>query len=248
MSAKTGTLYWLPKILADESLDPVETLLLVGLADHVNGDDECFAGIATLAKYARTSYATARRRLTGLEARGRIIRTRKRRDDGNLSVYVYRLVRDGQALNLSDDQRAPGSHMTSAHPEERAEPPHEEPPRTEDPPTPHPVVADPVPDEFDRWYGLYPSKVGKIEARKAFAKARRLVGFDVLIAGVERYRLSQRVADGVIANPATWLNRGGWDDELPAARSTSGPKVSKSTQSLADWARRAEATPTRRIG
>lgn len=93
MSARTGTLYWLPLILDCADLSPTETLLLVALADHVNAEDECFVSIHTLAPRARVSYATARRKLTDLEERGYIARQRRRRGDKTFGVYDYALLR-----------------------------------------------------------------------------------------------------------------------------------------------------------
>lgn len=133
MTARTGTLSWLGPILADESLDPTETLLMIGLADHVDAQDECFVGIAILAKYARVSYGTARRRLAALEAAGRLTRVRRRRSDGNLSTYTWTLVRPVPARNLRDDQRASRDALTSGHQGARAEPPSVEPPSQERP-------------------------------------------------------------------------------------------------------------------
>lgn len=135
---RTGTLYWLQALLHDASLDPTETLLMIGLADHVDDEDECFVGIETLARYARVSYATARRRLDALTEQGRLERSRRRRSDGNLSTYTWRLVRSpvdngaspqlkmsggvpGPQLKMSGDQRSPGRAVTSAHLGERAE-------------------------------------------------------------------------------------------------------------------------------
>lgn len=133
-SRKTGTLFWLPVILDDERLDPVETLLLVGLADHVDDQDEGFVGIDRLAKRARCSYPTAKRRMASLTERGAVERHRKRRDDGNLSVYSYRLSRTFfalQGINLIPDQGSSGRAMTRDHPGDPAEPPRTEPPRTD---------------------------------------------------------------------------------------------------------------------
>lgn len=124
---RTGTLYWLPLILDDDTLDPTETLLLIALADHVDADDSCFVGIERLAKRARVSYATARRRLKALEERKLIERGRRRRSDGNLSVYDYVLQRDVLALNLSGDQRSATRAVITAHDDERAEVPRDEP-------------------------------------------------------------------------------------------------------------------------
>lgn len=139
---RTGTLAWLGDLLDDDTLDPTETLLLIALADHVDEHDECFVGIERLARRARVSYGTARRRLTELETKGRLARTRRRRDGGNLSTYTWRLLRPNPGDNdatpgdipaVSGDapprnmrasalhQRASGRAVASARPDARAE-------------------------------------------------------------------------------------------------------------------------------
>jgi len=74
--------------------------------------------------------------------------------------------------------------------------------------------------EFDIFWKAYPKKVGKALALKAFQKALKsgLPTMDILVAKIEKLRMSgqwKRENGQYIPNPATWLNRGGWDDELP---------------------------------
>lgn len=77
------------------------------------------------------------------------------------------------------------------------------------------------PDEFDQWYSLYPKKEAKDAARKAFAKARKSVDMETLIASLKRYTASVQGKDRqFIALPATWLNAGRWEDEAPAPAPT----------------------------
>ena len=69
---------------------------------------------------------------------------------------------------------------------------------------------------FDSFWTAYPKKVGKEAARKAFAKVKASV--DVLIAAVEKQKRSEqwrRENGRYIPNPATWLNQGRWEDEMP---------------------------------
>ena len=71
-------------------------------------------------------------------------------------------------------------------------------------------------DDFDAFWAVYPRKVGKGDARKAFAKVKAPVS--VLIDAVNMQKQSQQWLrnDGqYIPNPATWLNQGRWEDELP---------------------------------
>jgi hypothetical protein len=73
------------------------------------------------------------------------------------------------------------------------------------------------PNGFARFWEAYPNKVGKQEAEKAYAKALKSIpGPDppgVILAGVERAKASRQWGEGFIPYPATWLNRGSWDDE-----------------------------------
>ena len=70
---------------------------------------------------------------------------------------------------------------------------------------------------FDRFWKAYPNKKGKKDAAKAFAKAKDLPPIDELVAEVElQARSEEWRKDGgqFIPHPATWLNRGGWMDEV----------------------------------
>lgn len=76
--------------------------------------------------------------------------------------------------------------------------------------------ADAKNDDFDAFWAVYPRKVGKGDAKKAFAKVKAPVS--VLIDAVNMQKQSQQWLrnDGqYIPNPATWLNQGRWEDELP---------------------------------
>jgi hypothetical protein len=71
-------------------------------------------------------------------------------------------------------------------------------------------------DDFESWWSMYPRKVAKGDAWKAWeklAKNRELPAVDVLIAKAEAYG---RVQTDIkfVKHPATWLNSLGWLDEL----------------------------------
>jgi len=80
---------------------------------------------------------------------------------------------------------------------------------------------------FDTFWNYYPRKVGKPNARKAFAK--HVTSEDLLQTILNN--IEQRLACGewntaerkeFIPHPATWLNRHGWEDDItpPAAQKT----------------------------
>lgn len=99
--------------------------------------------------------------------------------------------------------------------------------------------------EFEQFWAVYPRKVGKKDALKAFKKAKTSV--DVLIAAIERQKQSQQWIkdDGqYIPNPATWLNQGRWEDEVTPPRDIHvkpGYGVQKHNDHLGDFEREAVA-------
>lgn len=240
----TGTLWWLTEIRECEALDDAtDVLLMITLADHVDARDETFVGIETLALGARCSYPTAKRRLAALQERGFIRRERRRRDDGNLSTYTTKMIRealepgitvipdkDGLGITqVSHDQGSPRRSLTRDHPDDPAEVPSDEvssdevntlaPSAREDQGS-LPVLADPVfhsvqiETEFTEWWQMVPRKIGKGDALKAYRAARRKVPQQVIFDGtVQWVRESKHKELEYIPYPATWLRAERWDDE-----------------------------------
>jgi hypothetical protein len=72
--------------------------------------------------------------------------------------------------------------------------------------------------DFESWWEMYPRKVGKGAAAKAYTKARRDVDTDTLMAGLANATQVWR-ATGTepqfIPHASTWLNAGRWADEVP---------------------------------
>jgi hypothetical protein len=70
---------------------------------------------------------------------------------------------------------------------------------------------------FDRFWAVYPRRVAKEAARKAFAAAiKRGADPEALIAGAQRYAVErQGQPRRYTKHPATWLNGGCWEDEPP---------------------------------
>lgn len=72
-------------------------------------------------------------------------------------------------------------------------------------------------DGFEDFWKLYPKKVGKIAAKKAFTKASRAASIEEIQKAVLAQSESsqwRRENGQFIPNPATWLNQGRWDDEF----------------------------------
>lgn len=83
-------------------------------------------------------------------------------------------------------------------------------------------TRDIAPERFDVFYGVWPRRVGRPAAMKAWAKAVAAGHLpETIIAGALRYRewaLKTGQEPRFIPHPATWLNREGWNDELAAPR------------------------------
>lgn len=72
------------------------------------------------------------------------------------------------------------------------------------------------PDEFAQWYAKYPRKEAKEAGRKAFLKARKSASLQELLDGLDRYVVATKDEKrNFIALPASWLNAGRWEDEIP---------------------------------
>lgn len=67
-------------------------------------------------------------------------------------------------------------------------------------------------DAFNRWWQVYPHKIGKAAAAKAFTKALAKTSLDTLLAAVECYKTT-KPPDRSWCNPKTWLNESRWLDE-----------------------------------
>jgi hypothetical protein len=81
---------------------------------------------------------------------------------------------------------------------------------------------------FEEWWLFYPRKIGKGQARKAYAAAIKKGSPSDLLMGVQRFAEHlrvQRTEERYIAHGATWLNGERWLDELPDATAAQPQKA-----------------------
>jgi hypothetical protein len=78
-------------------------------------------------------------------------------------------------------------------------------------------------ERFDQFWSAYPKKVGKEAARKSWIRIKpsKELHAKILtaVAAAKKTTQWQRENGQYIPHPATWLNQGRWDDELPAQSS-----------------------------
>lgn len=80
--------------------------------------------------------------------------------------------------------------------------------------------------DFDEFWAVYPRKVGKFAAAKAYVRARKHASQEQILAGVDRY-LRNRPGYADWCHPTTWLNQGRWLDEADQI-----PQLSESSLKL----------------
>lgn len=81
-------------------------------------------------------------------------------------------------------------------------------------------------DWFDEFWSLFPNKVGKRDAEKAFVKAVSRADPSIILAGLRRY--VAKTDDRPWCNPATFLNQDRWEDapaEAPIRQATAPPHL-----------------------
>lgn len=94
-------------------------------------------------------------------------------------------------------------------------------PRSE---APKPSKAKVEDEGFTEFWRVYPKKVAKAGAVAAWTKALKTADPDAIIAGAMRYAAERTGQDPTYtAHPATWLNKGRWEDEAAPARPPSAP-------------------------
>lgn len=96
---------------------PSERLVLLALADHAGEDGECWPGSASLAAKTGLSEGSVRRYITRLDERGILEKVeRRRRKDGTLGTWIYRLRLDVDfRADRPDPERTKAQRVTSGH-------------------------------------------------------------------------------------------------------------------------------------
>ena len=94
-------------------------------------------------------------------------------------------------------------------------------------------------ERFDRFWKVYPKKVGKGAAEKSFLKLKPSEDLmKTMIQAVEaakQTRQWQRDGGQYIPNPATWLNQRRWEDELPEEDGRRKEQEYLKSRGLEDW-------------
>lgn len=224
-------------------------LVLVALADHANGEGECYPSMARVAELAQCSTRQVSRCVEALEAAGLVTRKRRRLTRGRLGSYLYLLPIAQEQLPDADDQKTPTSsgHLrpvdtddqltpeapTTGHP--RPSPPDtsvRSEPSSEPPVEPEPSTSHDFEEDFWQRYPKRNGKrLGKKQAKDQWSKLS-VEDRDLVVVAVENYRVAAEDPDVFcpIKDPWRWL-RDRWFDDWqepaePSSRDGPGrPKI-----------------------
>lgn len=85
--------------------------------------------------------------------------------------------------------------------------------------------------EFEEWYAIYPRKVGRGQALKAYRAARKKASAEEIVSGL-RAQLEDLTSreKAFIPHPATWLNGERWADREPEEPALNGEELDRAVQ------------------
>tara|TARA_Y100000004_G_C8893122_1_gene402938 strand:+ start:82 stop:519 length:438 start_codon:yes stop_codon:yes gene_type:complete len=94
-----------------------------------------------------------------------------------------------------------------------------------------PVMNDTKDNSFDKFYKLYPRKIGRFMAKKAFHKLSdrdKYLAYNGLLDYI-RFWKHNKTEKQFIPHPSTWLNQRRWEDEidLPKTKQQKTSNVNK---------------------
>lgn len=237
MSLRAMTWAW-----QQDTLSSGERLVLLALADHAGEDGECWPHTARLAEKCALGPKVVQRHLTALHERGIITKVeRRKRSNGTLAGWLYRLEIDGCASDRGDSQYPSETGTGVTHERGLPVPLLEGTPSTPQEPSLEPssvtvtfslsqdtvtegtqleTIADArartTDDGFAEFWSMYPRKIGKPKCGQRWRRMTREQRAAALRALPDHLEHWRRNASDVrfVPHPLTWLNAERWTDEL----------------------------------
>jgi hypothetical protein len=232
---------WLTK------LPLTEKMVLLVIADHASDDGtEAWPSQVTIGKKASISVRTVQRSVNSLVAKGYIwlqkgaggsATCREDRRPHKYTINLSVLRGDVQTTRKprGDFEGDDGATITPdtgrlSRPMNLPKEPSIEPPVVRTLRTEEGIIKANTP--FDLFWKIYPLKVGKGAAKKAWDKALQEADQDSIINGALQYAQDPNRHPSYTAHPSTWLNAGRWaDDPLPAREISPEEKKAQEVES-----------------
>ena len=204
--------------MKQQGLKPATKIVLYWLADHHNGETgKCFPSINRLAELCEMSRRSVEEHLSTLEKLGLIERENRFRDTGGKTANSYTMRLYETLSDTSDTQNLRMVCEKSAHGDTQNLRMNNLGINNLGSNNNNSSSDDEVDYYFDQLWSLYPRKVGKGQARKAFKAASKKKDFYELLPKLMDYVQTLEGKDKqFIPHLATWLNGERWEDEVEA--------------------------------
>lgn len=167
------------------------------LARYADSDTmQAFPSRATIAEKAKCGVKSVDRAVDELVKIG-AIEKKHRVKDGVYQSSLFTVIRVGVASRVT---------LGSVSPD----------PRVASPLTNRTITNEREPlndiNRFNEFWNVYPKKVDKRVALRAFQKALKRADYDTIMAGAKAYRDDANRKPEFTKNPATWLNADAWEN------------------------------------
>ena len=199
--------------MRQQGISPAAKIVLYWLAYHHNGETgACFPSHKRLAQVSEMTDRSVRKHLGDLADKGLIEITQRNRDNGSQTSNDYILMLSDTSIDADPRKNIPTpKENISTHPQKNL-------------PTLN-LVSNKLGKEplysvqiaFDKFWKIYPRKIGKGKAKDAFNKAVLKTTLSTIMDAVSEYAQSVHRKDPkFIPHAATWLNQERWDDDIEA--------------------------------
>jgi hypothetical protein len=203
----------LPHWLLDKASSR-EIHLYILLKRYAGEDQKCYPSRTTLARQMGATVKTVTRLIEGLVDHGAVTVTPRFDENGQQRSNLY-WVRFYSPEEEGGTLETPPGGVITDPPGGDMRDPRNKPTlkETQEKDTGQRVTA--LADkQFDEFWEIYPRKVGKPQAKKAFKKALEEISLEEILSCTTAYRLARRGEDPKFTkHPATFLNAKPWQDE-----------------------------------
>ena len=194
--------------MQQKGIKPATKIVLYWIADHHNSEtDACFPSLATLSDECEMSKRAVQAHIDTLSYAGLIERVERKRGNGSRTSNGYRLNLTKQAWQnlpppIAESARAPMQNLPALNLGTNN----------------LGNITTKNMSIFDDLWKIYPKKVGKGTAKKAFAKAMTKATADQIQHSLAVFVRAWGNQDKkFMPHLATWLNGERWDDEIQEA-------------------------------
>ncbi|MBF9244626.1 helix-turn-helix domain-containing protein [Pseudomonas syringae pv. tomato] len=207
--------------------NPLRKLVLVKLADNASDQGECWPSYQHIADQCEIDRSTVRRHIKNLADQG-LLRIENRAGPKGNSSNLYFLTLEGGGTDstpVGPKSTGVGTQPTPPVGPESTRTSHSSEPVNE----PKPMCNTGTVKGFDQFWKMYPRKLGKDKASKAWQKLQMTEAlYDLIVSALAKHVATPgwtKDNGQFIPHAATWLNGKRWEDEVvPAGKTGSGSR------------------------